>query len=215
MREPAPSEYEGRPSQCPRTYFHDDPRGGRGRQFSKAKIRALDDRKLGRVEVERIRDMWELRCNRALRKARMSEGVNRGSLKAQGIDRPATKHLGSKASAMNRNGCLLRKAEINQLVSFDSRRLAEINNQLNQLKTMRIESPANSPLNLKSVQQRCPIWRERTTRVDPSPNARSNGVAVHGKPSAAHHGNRRPANPSKTRPAHQDPARELAYLLAR
>ena len=95
--------------------FHDDPRGGRGRQFSKAKIRALDDRKLGRVEVERIRDMWELRCNRALRKARMSEGVNRGSLKAQGIDRPATKHLGSKASA--RNGCLLRKAEINQLVS--------------------------------------------------------------------------------------------------
>ena len=98
--------------------------------------------------------MWELRCNRALRKARMSEEVNRGSLKAQGIDRPATRHLGSKASAMNRNGCLLRKAEINQLVSFDSRRLAEINNQLNQLKTMRIESPANSPLNLKSVQQR-------------------------------------------------------------
>ena len=137
--------------------FHDDPRGGRGRQ-SKAKIRALDDRKLGRVEVERIRDMWELRCNRALRKARMSEEVNRGSLKAQGIDRPATRHLGSKAFAMNRNGCLLRKAEINQLVSFDSRRLAEINNQLNQLKTMRIESPANSPLNLKSVQQRCPIW---------------------------------------------------------
>ena len=83
----------------------------------KAKIRALDDRKLGRVEVERIRDMWELRCNRALRKARMSEGVNRGSLKAQGIDRPATKHLGSKASAMSRNGCLLQKAEINQLVS--------------------------------------------------------------------------------------------------
>jgi hypothetical protein len=91
---------------------------------------------------------------------------------------------------MNRNGCLLRKAEINQLVSFDSRRLAEINNQLNQVKTMRIESPANSLLNLKSVQQRCPIWRERTTRVNPSPNARSNGVAVHGKPSAAHHGNR-------------------------
>jgi hypothetical protein len=63
----------------------DDPRGGRGRQFSKAKIRALDDRKLARVEVERTRDMWELRCNRALRKARMSEGVNRGSLKAQGL----------------------------------------------------------------------------------------------------------------------------------
>ena len=40
---------------------------------------------------------------------------------------------------------------------------------------MRIESPANSPLNLKSVQPRSPIWRERTSRVDPSPNARPTG----------------------------------------
>ena len=37
--------------------------------FSKRKIRQLDDRKLGPVEVERIREMWEVRCNRALRKA--------------------------------------------------------------------------------------------------------------------------------------------------
>ena len=81
--------------------------------FSKTKIRSLDDRKLGRVEVERIREMWEVRCNRALRKARMSEEVNRHSLKAQGIDRPATQHLGPKATAMTRNGCRLRKAETN------------------------------------------------------------------------------------------------------
>jgi hypothetical protein len=40
---------------------------------------------------------------------------------------------------------------------------------------MRIESPANSPLNLKSVQPRSPIWRERTSRVDPSPNTRPTG----------------------------------------
>jgi hypothetical protein len=32
--------------------------------FSKTKIRGLDDRKLGPVEVERIREMWEVRCNR-------------------------------------------------------------------------------------------------------------------------------------------------------
>ena len=31
--------------------------------FSKAKIRALDDCKLGPAEVERIREVWELRCN--------------------------------------------------------------------------------------------------------------------------------------------------------
>ena len=32
--------------------------------FSKRKIRQLDDHKLGPVEVERIREMWEVRCNR-------------------------------------------------------------------------------------------------------------------------------------------------------
>ncbi len=65
--------------------------------FAKTKIRSLDDRKLGPVEVERIREMWEVRCNRALRKAGLSEDVTRHSLKAQGIDRSATQHLGPKA----------------------------------------------------------------------------------------------------------------------
>ena len=60
--------------------------------FSKTKIRSLDDRKLGPVEVERIREMWEVRCNRALRKAGLSEDVTRHSLKAQGLidQRPST-----------------------------------------------------------------------------------------------------------------------------
>ena len=82
--------------------------------FSKTKIRSLDDRKLGPVEVGRIREMWEVRCNRALRKAGFSENVTRHSLKAQVIDRPATQHLGSKAVAMTRNGCRPRKAETNR-----------------------------------------------------------------------------------------------------
>ena len=45
--------------------------------FAKTKIRSLDDRKLGPIEVERIREMWETRCNRALRKAGFSESVTR------------------------------------------------------------------------------------------------------------------------------------------
>ena len=81
--------------------------------FSKRKIRHLDDRKLGPIEVERIREMWELRCNRALRKAGFSEGVNRQSLQTQGIKRAPTQHLGPKAAAMTRNGCRLRKAQAN------------------------------------------------------------------------------------------------------
>jgi hypothetical protein len=183
--------------------------------FSKAKIRALDDRKLGPIEVERIREMWELRCNRALRKAGVSEGVNRSSLKAQGVDRPATKHLGPKASAMSRNGCRLRKAEINQLISSDSRRLAEINAQLNQLK-----NHANRNSHKHSAQPQIRA-RTKSNLAGTSKSRRSKskrqtyGVAVPGKSRVAHHGNRPAANPSRRRPAHQDPARELAYLLAR
>lgn len=103
--------------------------------FSKKKIRELDDRTLGPQQVEKIREMWEVRCNRALRKAGTTEGVTRRSLNAQGIERPAEKHLGAKASAMVRNGCHLRKAEINQLISSDSRRLAEIDSQIQQLQS--------------------------------------------------------------------------------
>ena len=183
--------------------------------FSKAKIRALDDRKLGPAEVERIREMWELRCNRALRKAGMSEGVNRISLKAQGIDRPAAKHLGAKATAMNRNGCRLRKAEINQLISSDSRRLAEINAQLNQLK-----HHANRSSRKKSAQHQISAGTksnlEGTHKARRSnPERQTHGVAVRGKPRVAHHGNRLAGNRSRTRLAHPNPARLLADLLAR
>jgi hypothetical protein len=102
--------------------------------FSKAKIRRLDDRKLGPIEVERIREMWEVRCNRALRKAGLAEGVTRRSLQAKGIDRPSTQHLGPKAAAMTRNGCRLRKAEANREIILSSRRIAEIERQLQHLR---------------------------------------------------------------------------------
>ena len=40
---------------------------------------------------------------------------------------------------------------------------------------MPIEAPEKSPLNIKSVQERSPIWKEHTKRVDPIPNARPTG----------------------------------------
>ena len=45
--------------------------------FFKTKIRSLDHRQVGRVELERSREMWEVRCNRALRKAGLSKNVTR------------------------------------------------------------------------------------------------------------------------------------------
>ena len=70
VRESPSSKCQGRRSQRPRSPFHDNPcRGRRTATFQNRKFVSLDDRKLGPIEIERIREMWELRCNRALRKA--------------------------------------------------------------------------------------------------------------------------------------------------
>ncbi|MBE2203527.1 MAG: MobA/MobL family protein [Chthoniobacterales bacterium] len=182
--------------------------------FSKAKIRNLDDRKLGPLEIERIREMWETRCNRALRKAGVSEGVNRRSLQAQGIDRPATKHLGAKASAMTRNGCRLRKDEINQLISSDSRRLAEINFQLNKLKNHDRKSRKQSAQPQIRSGEKPDLAGTRQLHQS-KPKRQTHRVAVSGKPGVAHHGNRHARNRSWTRPARPNTAGELVGLLAR
>jgi len=182
--------------------------------FSKAKIRNLDDRKLGPVEIERIREMWEVRCNRALRKAGFSEGINRLSLKAQKIDRPATQHLGPRMSAMNRNGCKVRKAEINKLISSDSRRLAEINTQLHQLKAHDLKSRRQSHQQKIHAGQKPDLEGTRPLHQS-KPARQTHGVAVSGKPGDPNHGNRPSGNRSRTRLARPNPARELADLLAR
>ena len=183
--------------------------------FSKTKIRSLDDRKLGPVEVERIREMWEMRCNRALRKAGLSEGVTRHSLKAQGIDRPATQHLGPKAAAMTRNGCRLRKAETNREIFSASRRMAEIESQLQHLKT---HANRNSHKHSARPQIRADAKSNLAATSDPHRSTfkrKTYGVAVRGKSRVTYHGNRPAGNHSRPRLAHSNPARELADLLAR
>lgn len=183
--------------------------------FSKTKIRDLDDRKLGPAEVERIREMWEVRCNRALRKAGVSDGVNRHSLKAQGIERPATKHLGPKASAMTRNGCRMRKAEINELISSDSRRLAEIKSQLNQLKNHDRRSRRQIHRTQSvSASEKSELAATRKPHRS-QPECATDGMAVSGKPRHTDHRNRSAGNRPWARPARPNPAGELAYLLAR
>jgi hypothetical protein len=144
--------------------------------FAKTKIRNLDDRKLGPIEVERIREMWELRCNRALRKAGSAENVSRHSLKAQGIDRPASQHLGPKATAMSRNGCRPRKAEANRKLSSRPGvlRKSTVNSNTSRT-TMPIEFPTNNPDAQKSTQMRSPNWQQRATRIDPIPSAKPTG----------------------------------------
>jgi hypothetical protein len=184
--------------------------------FSKAKIRHLDDRKLGPVEVGRIREMWEIRCNRALRRAGSSEGVTRHSLQAQSIKRPATQHLGPKATAMTCNGCRLLKAEANREIFSASRRMAAIERQLQHLK----KNHANRVSNKQSARPQIHVDAKpnlaATSDADRSSLKRKTyGVAVRGESRVTYHGNRSARNHPRPRLAHPNSARELASLLAR
>jgi hypothetical protein len=159
--------------------------------FSKRKIRHLDDRKLGPVEIERIPEMWEIRCNRALRKPGFSEGVTRQSLKAQGIRRPATQHLGPKASAMTRNGCRLQKAEVNREILSASRRMTEIERQLQHLKKNHAHRVSNKQSARKQV---CAYAKSDLAATGDAhrsgPQRQTYGLALRGKSRVAYNGNR-------------------------
>ncbi|MBN8710495.1 MAG: MobA/MobL family protein [Verrucomicrobia bacterium] len=183
--------------------------------FSKKKIRELDDRTLGPQQVEKIREMWEVRCNRALRKAGVTEGVSRQSLKAQGIERPAEKHLGAKASAMVRNGCRMRKADINKLISSDSRRLAQIDSQILQL-----QSHGHRRSQHQSVQSQNTTAQKQHLATNRHPDrslslGQTHGMALSGKQGSASSGNRPSRNRSQSRSSHPHPAGELARFFAK
>ena len=184
--------------------------------FSKTKIRSLDDRKLGPVEVERIREMWELRCNRVLRKLGFSKGVTRRSLKAQGIDRSTTQHLGPRAAAMTRNGCRPRKAETNREIFSAARRMAEIERQLQYLKNDHAHRVPNKQSARPQIRADAKPNLAATSDADRSSLKRKTyGVAVRGESRVTYHGNRSARNHPRPRLAHPNSARELASLLAR
>jgi hypothetical protein len=68
------------------------------------KTRELDDRASGAAEVTRWREVWAEMTNAALERAGRTERVDHRTLKAQGIDREPTIHLGPAATAIERRG---------------------------------------------------------------------------------------------------------------
>ena len=58
----------------------------------------------GRQQIETLRAAWAAQCNLALQRAGSRERVSHKSLKAQGIEREPTSHLGPVATAMEREG---------------------------------------------------------------------------------------------------------------
>lgn len=68
------------------------------------KTRELDDRATGAAEVTRWRERWAELTNDALARAGHAARVDHRTLKAQGIDREPTIHLGPAATAVERRG---------------------------------------------------------------------------------------------------------------
>ena len=76
------------------------------------KTRSLDDKKTG--EISHVRKEWEEYSNRALRQAGHEERICHKTLKAQGVERPPTVHLGPAATAMERRGEITERGELNR-----------------------------------------------------------------------------------------------------
>lgn len=77
-----------------------------------AKTRVLDDKKTG--EVEHVRATWATMTNHVLERAGHQERVSHKSLKAQGIEREPTSHLGPVATAMERRGERSERGDLNR-----------------------------------------------------------------------------------------------------
>jgi len=80
------------------------------------KIRELDDRKKGPVEITQIRETWEAIQNRLHDQLGIAR-VSCKTLEAQGIDKEATLHMGVSATAMERKGEASELGDINREIT--------------------------------------------------------------------------------------------------
>ena len=73
-----------------------------------------------------IRRLWEQMANRALENAGSDARIDSHSLKAQGLDREATMHLGPVASDMERRGKASDRGDGNRQVAVNNAMLEQI-----------------------------------------------------------------------------------------
>jgi hypothetical protein len=99
------------------------------------KVRILDSPKTSGQEVNAIREIWERLCNAALSLVGVKERVDRRTLKAQGIDRRPTVHLGTSASEMERRGIHTDRGDHNRRTGAGSKAVA-IEKEIQELQKM-------------------------------------------------------------------------------
>ena len=88
-------------------------------------------------EVTKLRQLWERKANQALERAGSAARIDARSLKAQGIEREATTHLGPVATEMERRGLVSDRGEGNRQAAAHSAQRASLGAEIIDLQKAR------------------------------------------------------------------------------
>lgn len=88
-------------------------------------------------EIKTMRQVWERLANRALQQAGRSERIDARSLRAQGIEREASQHLGPTATEMERRGLQTERGGLNRQAAANDQERAQLKAQVIELEAER------------------------------------------------------------------------------
>ena len=91
----------------------------------------------GAVLVEEVRALWEMQANAALEAAGEAIRIDRRSLKARGIDRTPTVHLGPSVPALERRGRRTDGGNLNRAIEQDNEQKAALTAEIIDLQAER------------------------------------------------------------------------------
>lgn len=91
----------------------------------------------GAVLVEEVRALWEMQANAALEAAGEATRIDRRSLKARGIDRTPTVHLGPSVIALERRGRRTDGGNLNRAIEQDNEQKAALTAEIIDLQAER------------------------------------------------------------------------------
>lgn len=130
------------------------------------KTRELDDKRTSCKEVRYLREMWATEANNALERANVQERIDHRSLRAQGIKRMPSVHLGPTATAMERRGVMSRMGDLNRDAQAVNAQAASIEREIKQLDQIRADLKQKE-LNEQKRQKEIEQTRKRAEELRP------------------------------------------------
>lgn len=143
-------------------------------------------------EITIVRQIWEKTANNALEQAGRSERIDHRSLKAQGIDREATTHLGPIATEMERRGIQTDRGDGNRQAHANNQERTKLSAQIIDLQAERErrerevaqktkESPEQALSRLTEEERQAWRKRESSRLFKEAKEARAEAWRVHAK----------------------------------